>query len=84
MLAHDYTYISPDIFDATISVMALTIVVLGGMGSSFGAIIGALILVGAPELFRPLQDIRYLGYGLLLLLLIRFRPQGIWGVWRKQ
>jgi branched-chain amino acid transport system permease protein len=84
LLAHDYTYISPDIFDATISVMALTIVVLGGMGSSFGAIIGALILVGAPELFRPLQDIRYLGYGLLLLLLIRFRPQGIWGVWRKQ
>lgn len=78
LLAHDYTYISPDIFDTTISMLGLTVVVLGGMGSSFGAILGALILVGAPELFRPLQDVRYLGYGILLLLLIRFRPQGIW------
>jgi len=79
LLAHQYTYISPDIFDLTVSTLALTIVVMGGMGSSFGAILGALILVGTPELFRPLQDVRYLGYGVLLLLLIRFRPQGIWG-----
>lgn len=78
LLAHYYTYISPDIFDTTISMLGLTIVVLGGMGSSFGAILGALILVGAPEYFRPLQDFRYLGYGILLLLLIRFRPQGLW------
>lgn len=79
LLAHDYSYISPDIFDTTISMLGLTIVVLGGMGSSFGTIIGALILVGLPELFRPLQDVRYLAYGIVLLLLIRFRPQGIWG-----
>jgi branched-chain amino acid transport system permease protein len=78
LLAHYYTYISPDIFDTTISMLGLTVVVLGGMGSSFGTILGALILVGAPELFRPLQDVRYLGYGVLLLLLIRFRPQGLW------
>jgi branched-chain amino acid transport system permease protein len=79
LLAHQYTYISPDIFDITISTLALTIVVLGGIGSSFGVVLGALILIGAPELFRPLQDVRYLAYGLLLLLLIRFRPQGLWG-----
>jgi branched-chain amino acid transport system permease protein len=79
VLAHEYTYISPDIFDVTISTLALTIVVLGGIGSSFGAVIGAIILVGTPELFRPLEDVRYLGYGVLLLLLILFRPQGIWG-----
>jgi branched-chain amino acid transport system permease protein len=79
LLAHQYTYISPDIFTFTISTLALTIVVLGGMGSSFGVVLGALVLVGTPELFRALQDVRYLGYGILLLLLIRFRPQGIWG-----
>ncbi len=79
LLAHEYAYISPDIFDISVSTLALTIVVLGGMGSTFGAIIGSVVLVGAPELFRPLQDLRLLGYGLLLLLLIRFRPQGLWG-----
>src|SRR5258708_7915995 len=52
LLAHQYTYISPDIFDTTVSMLALTVVVLGGLGSSLGAIIGALILVGLPELFR--------------------------------
>jgi branched-chain amino acid transport system permease protein len=49
------------------------------MANVYGAILGAIVLVGAPELFRPLQDVRLLGYGLLLLLLVRFRPQGLLG-----
>ncbi|MBV8150638.1 MAG: ABC transporter permease [Candidatus Eremiobacteraeota bacterium] len=77
LLAHQYTYVSPDIFGVQISILALTIVVLGGMANVYGAILGALVLVGGPELFRPLQDVRILAYGLLLLLLIRFRPQGL-------
>ncbi len=79
LLAHQYTYISPDIFGVQISLLALTIVVLGGMSNVLGAIVGAAVLVGAPELFRPLQDVRILAYGVLLLLLVRFRPQGLLG-----
>jgi branched-chain amino acid transport system permease protein len=79
LLAHQYTYVSPDIFGVQISILALTIVVLGGMANVYGTMLGALVLVGGPELFRPLQDVRILAYGLLLLLLIRFRPQGLWG-----
>ncbi|HUX88692.1 MAG TPA: ABC transporter permease [Chloroflexota bacterium] len=79
LLAHQYTYISPDIFDVTISVLALTIVVMGGMSNVLGALVGAIVLVGGPEFFRPLHDVRMLGYGILLLLLVRFRPQGILG-----
>lgn len=79
LLAHQYTYISPDIFGVSISILALTIVVLGGMANILGALLGALVLLGVPELFRPLQDARLLGYGLLLLLLVRFRPQGLLG-----
>jgi branched-chain amino acid transport system permease protein len=79
LLAHQYTFISPDIFGFQISLLALTIVVLGGMASIPGAIIGAVILVGAPELFRPLQEVRILAYGLILFLLVRFRPQGLLG-----
>lgn len=79
LLAHQYTFIAPDVFGFQISLLALTIVVLGGMSSIVGAIIGAIILVGAPELFRPLQDVRILAYGLVLFLLVRFRPQGLLG-----
>ena len=66
-------------FGLDVSVLALTIVVLGGLGSAFGAIVGAVVLVGAPELFRPFHDYRLIGYGLLLLGLVRFRPAGIFG-----
>ncbi len=79
LLAHQYTFIDPTIFDVTISVLALTIVVMGGMSNILGALVGTIILVGGPEFFRPLHDARMLGYGVLLLLLIRFRPRGILG-----
>lgn len=79
LLAHQYTFISPDVFGVPISILALTVVVLGGMSNIVGALLGAAVLVGAPELFRPLYDVRMLGYGVLLLLLVRFRPQGLLG-----
>lgn len=79
LLAHQYTFISPDVFDVPISILAFTIVVLGGMSNILGAIVGTAVLVGGPELFRPLHDVRMLGYGVLLLLLVRFRPQGLLG-----
>jgi branched-chain amino acid transport system permease protein len=51
---------------------------LGGMSNVPGTILGAIVLIGAPELFRPLHDVRILAYGILLLLFVRFRPQGLW------
>lgn len=78
LLAHQYMYLNPEIFGVDVSVLALTMVVLGGMSNVAGTIVGAIVLVGGPELFRPLHDVRILAYGLLLLLLIRFRPQGLW------
>jgi branched-chain amino acid transport system permease protein len=78
LLAHQYMYLNPEIFGVDISVLALTMVVLGGMSNIAGTILGAIVLVGGPELFRPLHDVRILAYGLLLLLLIRYRPQGLW------
>ncbi|MFL5209862.1 MAG: branched-chain amino acid ABC transporter permease, partial [Microvirga sp.] len=44
-----------------------------------GAVLGAALLVGLPELFRALAEYRILIYGIVLLLLIRFRPQGLMG-----
>ncbi len=78
LLAHHYAYINPEIFGVDISVLALTMIVLGGMSNVIGTILGAIVLVGGPELLRPFGDFRVLTYGVLLLLLIRFRPQGLW------
>jgi branched-chain amino acid transport system permease protein len=54
-------------------------VILGGMGNVLGAIVGAVVLVGLPELFRVAAEYRILIYGVVLLLLVRFRPQGLLG-----
>jgi branched-chain amino acid transport system permease protein len=77
--AHMYTYLSHDTFTNTTSVLVLTMAILGGLGNSLGAIVGAVALTVLPELFRGAADYRYLIYGLALLILIRFRPQGIFG-----
>ena len=74
-----YTYINHETFTNTTSILALTMVILGGMGNMLGAVLGAVVLTALPEVFRGLADYRYLVYGLVLLLFIRFRPQGLLG-----
>ena len=77
--AHLYSYINHQTFDSQVSLLALTMVILGGMGNVVGAILGAIVLAGLPELFRLTAEYRILIYGIVLLLLIRFRPQGLMG-----
>jgi branched-chain amino acid transport system permease protein len=74
-----YSYMSYATFTAATSNLALTMVTLGGMGNIAGAIVGAVALIGLPEIFRGLVELRYLIYGIVLVLLIRFRPQGLLG-----
>jgi len=79
LMAHAYSYVNHETFTSRESLLALTMVILGGLGNVAGAILGAVVLVSLPELFRELADYRMLIYGIVLLLLIRFRPQGLLG-----
>ncbi len=79
LTAHLYSYINFETFNAQLSLLALTMVILGGLGNVVGAIVGAVALVSLPELFRVTAEYRVLIYGLALLVLIRFRPQGLLG-----
>jgi branched-chain amino acid transport system permease protein len=79
LMAHAFSYINHETFHGQISMLALTMVILGGLGNVFGAVIGAVVLVGLPEMFRAVAEYRMLVYGVALLLLIRFRPQGLLG-----
>ena len=77
--AHLYSYINHETFNTQQSILALTIVILGGLGNVAGAIVGSVALVGLPEVFRIAAEYRILIYGIVLLLLVRFRPQGLLG-----
>jgi branched-chain amino acid transport system permease protein len=79
LYAHYMRFVSADDFSFPLSVSFLAMLVLGGMGSLLGPLVGALVLGALPELFRPLAEFRILFYALILLLMIRFQPGGIFG-----
>lgn len=71
------TFINPASFTFLESAIILCIVVLGGMGSIIGVIIGALILILLPEYLRAFSEYRMLIFGAVLVMMMIFRPQGI-------
>ncbi|MDQ1579318.1 MAG: branched-chain amino acid transport system permease protein livM [Microbacteriaceae bacterium] len=77
LLAHQYTYIDPTIFSMLMSLLVVTIVIMGGVGLPYGAVVGSIILIGAMELLRFTPELRIVVYGLVLILVVRFRPGGI-------
>lgn len=71
------TFINPASFTFLESAIILSIVVLGGMGSIVGVIIGALVLILMPEYLRALSEYRMLAFGGILVAMMVFRPQGL-------
>ncbi len=80
LYAHFMSFISAADFGFPESIVILSMVVFGGIGTLWGPIIGAIILGVAPELFRPILDYRTLVYGAMLVVLMRFQPQGLVGI----
>ena len=70
--------IFPHSFQLLISVNALSVIIVGGMGSIPGIIVGALALIGLPELLREFAEYRLLLYGALLIVMMLVRPEGLW------
>lgn len=77
-----FTFISPNMFKFWESVFILCMIVLGGMGSIPGTMLGATILILLQETLRPFGVLRYVIFGLLLILMMRFRPAGLLAVER--
>ena len=71
------TFINPASFTFMESAMILSIVVLGGMGSIIGVIIGAFVLILMPEYLRAFSDYRMLIFGAIMVIMMVFRPQGM-------
>jgi branched-chain amino acid transport system permease protein len=74
--AHSMTFI--------VSINVLSLIIIGGMGSIPGVIVGALALVGLPELLREFAEFRYLVYGAALVGMMLIRPEGLWPEARRR
>ena len=79
LYAHFLMFITPYDFGFPLSIQILTLAVLGGLGTIRGPVLGAVVLTILPEYLRFIQDYRMLTYGLLLVLVMMFQPQGLFG-----
>jgi branched-chain amino acid transport system permease protein len=68
----------PHSFTVLLSINVLALIIVGGMGSLPGVVVGSLALVGLPELLREFSDFRFLVYGAVLMLMMIMRPEGLW------
>jgi branched-chain amino acid transport system permease protein len=68
----------PHSFNVMISINIVCLIIVGGMGSIPGVIVGAAALVGLPELLREFADYRLLVYGAALVIMMLVRPEGLW------
>lgn len=61
-----------------VSINVVALIIVGGMGSIPGVIVGAIALIGLPELLREVSEFRYLIYGLTLIVMMLAKPEGLW------
>jgi branched-chain amino acid transport system permease protein len=79
LFAHYFCFIQPSMFTSYMSTQMTAAVVAGGMGSISGPVIATLIFIGIPEALRVANIWRLVAYGLMLVLIMVFRPQGLMG-----
>lgn len=79
LYAHTVGFISPEVFGFPIMINTLLMVIGGGLGTIAGPVIGAVAFTALPEVLRFGDQWRLVIYGVLLVLLVRFLPRGLWG-----
>ncbi len=77
LYAHYLTFISPKTFDVFYSVEVVTMALIGGVGHPWGALLGALFLTPLPQVLAFFEEYKDIFYGLLLMLILIFYPEGI-------
>lgn len=77
LYAHLVSFISPSSFDFLVSIRIVTMVVIGGMASIWGSLLGASLLTVLPEWLHVFTDYEMLVYGFILMVIMIFLPQGL-------
>lgn len=81
LFAHYTMYLHPNSFLFTTSFYVIIMIVIGGLGSTEGAVLGAVLFTVALEAFRGFGEFRLVNFAVLLVLIMIYRPQGILGTW---
>jgi branched-chain amino acid transport system permease protein len=84
IFASKLSSIYPHSFNLLVSINVLCLIIVGGMASIPGVIVGALVLVGLPEVLRFAAEYRYLVYGAALVVMMLVRPEGFWPAARRR
>src|SRR5690606_21416340 len=84
LYAHYFTFVSAEGFTVELTIYMLAMVIIGGTGNIFGSLVGAVVLVALPEMLKFVDmppdiadKVRNMLYGLLLIVMLRLRPQGL-------
>jgi branched-chain amino acid transport system permease protein len=83
LYAHYVTYIDPGVFGFSVTESLLIMVILGGPGTLWGPVVGAIVFTALPEILRLAPELRSLIYGAILLAIVLFLPRGLLG-WRRR
>ena len=88
LFAHFIGFISPEVFGLSMVTLSFTMLYLGGIGTIWGPIIGAVIVSMLPELFRGLKELQDIAYAAVLILILIFVPEGLAALpgmlWRRR
>jgi branched-chain amino acid transport system permease protein len=76
--------IFPDNFTLLVSIDVLSLIIIGGMGSIEGVVLGSIALIGLPEILRSVNEYRIVAFGALLVLMMILRPEGLLPSVRRQ
>lgn len=79
LYAHSISFVSPDTFSVSLSILLVIMVAVGGVQSLWGAVLGAIFITVLPSLLGGYQQYAMLLYGLILVLVLMFMPEGIAG-----
>lgn len=82
--AHHITFVDPKLYTFDQSILILSMLILGGMGSVPGSIIGATVLSALPELLRDFVQYRQVVYGMLIIVMVIVRPNGMLGAYNMK
>jgi branched-chain amino acid transport system permease protein len=81
LFGHYTAYLNPNSFTFITSFYLIIMIVVGGLGSIQGSVLGAILITVVLEAFRSLSEFRLVGFSILLVLVMLYRPQGLMGVW---